>query len=97
MINSVIINKKDNVIVVIEPIQKGKEITYKRNDNTLVTVTAIDNIQIYHKVAITDIAKGQFVVKYGQHIGVAASDIKTGQHVHEHNVESRREQLGKLV
>ena len=40
-----------------------------------------------------DIAKGEPVVKYGEHIGVAGADIRTGEHVHVHNVESHRETL----
>ena len=54
-------------------------------------------------VAIEPIAKGtaavwvaggkEPVVKYGEHIGVAACDIKAGEHVHVHNVEGHRENL----
>lgn len=44
-------------------------------------------------VAIEPIAKGEPVVKYGEHIGLAANDIKIGEHVHRHNVESHRENL----
>ena len=44
-------------------------------------------------VAIEPIAKGEPVVKYGEHIGIAVSDIKAGAHVHVHNVEGHRENL----
>jgi altronate dehydratase small subunit len=57
------------------------------------TVTAINDIQIYHKIAIKGIKKGEPVIKYGQHIGVAKKDIKVGEHVHVHNVISHRENL----
>ena len=40
-----------------------------------------------------DIKKGDMVSKYGQHIGMAACDIKMGEHVHTHNIESKREDL----
>lgn len=33
------------------------------------------------------------MVKYGEHIGIASSDIKAGEHVHVHNVEGHRENL----
>ena len=56
-------------------------------------VTAVTDIPIYHKFAIRDMQKGEPVVKYGEHIGLAARDIQAGEHVHTHNVENHREQL----
>ena len=52
-------------------------------------IDAKDNVA----VAIEPIAKGEPVVKYGEHIGIASSDIKAGEHVHVHNVEGHREDL----
>lgn len=92
MINALIIDLKDSVAVAIEPITKGSEINYKVGDEVK-TLTALDDIQIYHKLAIRDMVKGEPVVKYGEHIGIAGTDIKAGQHVHVHNVESHRENL----
>ena len=37
-------------------------------------------------MAIKPIAKGEKIIKYGELIGIAGSDIKPGQHVHVHNV-----------
>ena len=51
------------------------------------------DVTIYHKLARHDIKKGDMVSKYGQHIGMAACDIKMGEHVHTHNIESKREYL----
>lgn len=92
MINALIIDVKDSVGVAIEQIAKGTEISYKAGDKVL-TLTALGDIQIYHKFATRDIAKGEPVVKYGEHIGIASEDIKAGEHVHTHNVESHRENL----
>lgn len=92
MINALIIDVKDNVAVAIEQVAKGIEISYKAGDKVF-TLTALGDIQIYHKFATRDIAKGEPVVKYGEHIGIAAQDIKAGAHVHTHNVESHRENL----
>lgn len=39
-----------------------------------------------HKVALTPIAEGTEILKYGQVIGVATRDIAAGEHVHLHNV-----------
>ena len=92
MLNAMIIDVKDNVAVAIEPITKGETITYLCEGQE-VTLTAAQDITIYHKLARKDIAKGEPVVKYGEHIGIAGCDIKAGEHVHVHNVEDHRENL----
>ncbi|MBQ2095171.1 MAG: UxaA family hydrolase [Firmicutes bacterium] len=88
--NVTIIDAKDNVAVAIEPIVKGDRLEARGAD---LGVTAKSDVTIYHKVAIRDIPKGQPVVKYGEHIGLAAEDIPAGTHVHTHNVENHREAL----
>ena len=92
MLNAMIIDVKDNVAVAIEPITKGETITYLCEGQE-VTLTAAQDITIYHKLARKDIAKGEPVVKYGENIGIAGCDIKAGEHVHVHNVEDHREEL----
>jgi len=51
-------------------------------------VTVRDTVPHGHKVALTDIAAGDQVLKYGQPIGVASQPIAAGEHVHEHNLRS---------
>lgn len=92
MRNAMIIDVKDNVAVAIEPIAKGDNAVYVCEGRE-VSLPALEDITIYHKLATRDIAKGEPVVKYGEHIGVASSDIKAGEHVHVHNVEGHREDL----
>ena len=92
MRNAMIIDAKDNVAVAIEPIAKGDAAVYVCEGRE-VSLPALEDITIYHKLATRDIAKGEPVVKYGEHIGVASSDIKAGEHVHVHNVEGHRENL----
>ena len=90
MRNAMIIDAKDNVAVAIEPIAKGDAAVYVCEGKE-VSLPALEDITIYHKLATRDIAKGEPVVKYGEHIGVASSGIKAGEHVHVHNVESMKE------
>ena len=91
MLNAMIVEAaKDNVIVAIEPIAKGDTVTYNCAGQEK-SLTALEDITIYHKLAACDIAKGQPIVKYGEHIGLAARDIKAGEHVHCHNLEEHRE------
>ena len=92
MRNAMIIDAKDNVAVAIEPIAKGDDAVYVCGGRE-VSLPALEDITIYHTLATRDIAKGEPVVKYGEHIGVASSDIKAGEHVHVHNVEGHREDL----
>ncbi len=90
--NAMIIDEKDNVAVVIDSIQKGTAVIFKAAGE-IKEVQAKEDITIYHKMAIRSIRKGEAIVKYGEHIGIAACDIEAGEHVHVHNVESHREDL----
>jgi len=93
MSNVILISQKDNVGIVIEEIKKGDALLYKDYYGKDIKLNALDNIRIYHKVAINDIKVGTHIVKYGEHIGVAGKDISSGEHVHTHNVEDQREDL----
>ena len=92
MLNGMIVEPVDNVVVAIEPVKKGETVTYMCAGEEK-RLTAAEDITIYHKLAARDIAKGEPVVKYGEHIGVATCDIKAGAHVHVHNLEEHRENL----
>ncbi len=88
--NAMIIDPKDNVAVAIEPIAAGETVTYLAQGKEI-TLTAKEDITIYHKLATRDIPEGEPVVKYGEHIGVATAPIPKGAHVHVHNVVSLKE------
>ena len=92
MRNAMIIDPKDNVAVAIEAIQSGDTVTYLSGSEEK-SLTARQDITIYHKLAVRDISKGSPICKYGEHIGLAARDIKAGEHVHCHNLEEHRENL----
>ena len=55
-------------------------------------INNLDNVEVNiddgHKYAVRDIAKGESIIKYGQPIGHATRDIKAGEHVHTHNVQT---------
>ena len=52
----------------------------------------LDNVEVNldngHKYALCDINKGEEIIKYGQPIGIAQTDIKKGEHVHSHNMKT---------
>jgi galactarate dehydratase len=52
-------------------------------------VIARQNVPRGHKLALAEIAAGSTVIKYGQPIGVASAAIRSGEHVHLHNLSMR--------
>lgn len=85
-----VIDREDNVGTAVgEPIQAGETVG---TDGRITdkTVLARADIPYGHKIALADIARGAPVIKYGLSIGSATADIKAGDHVHIHNVESNR-------
>lgn len=85
--NALLISSKDNVAVVTDNVSKGDKVEFVQ-EGTVMSVVAQQDVPIYHKIAIHDIAKNEQIIKYGYVIGVAITAIKTGEHVHCHNVES---------
>ena len=62
------------------------------NDNVVVALTDIETngtlVKRGHKIALVDIKSGEQIIKYGHPIGHATLDIKKGDHVHSHNMET---------
>lgn len=63
---------------------------WRMDRDEVVAIHANQPIPLGHKVALRDIAAGRPVMKYGSSIGVAAADIRAGDHVHVHNLRSTR-------
>ena len=84
--------KKDTVgVVVIEGLKAGTDMTaVVTADNSSFKLKAKMDVPIGHKVALADIKSGDTVWKYGQDIGKAVSDIAKGDHVHVHNLKTKR-------
>ena len=64
-------------------------LTINEKDNVAVCLEAVDSIPAGHKMALRDIQKGEYVIKYGHVIGRATADIKKGEWVHSHNLRSQ--------
>lgn len=77
------ITPQDNVAVALQAAVKGEVLTL---DGLSVTLT--EDIPVGHKVALTAIAQGEDVRKYGFSIGKAREAIAPGQWVHTHNVKT---------
>lgn len=83
---------KDNVgVVVIEGLTAGTQMTGVITEtDSEVSVTALNDIPIGHKVALTDLSTGDTVIKYGEDIGRMVGDVRKGGHVHTHNLKTKR-------
>jgi len=85
MINGIFIDPIDCVVTIASEAHPGDIVSYVDGGEKK-EIKVLDSIPIYHKMAIKEVAKGGKVMKYGQLIGIAGSDIKPGQHVHVHNI-----------
>ena len=86
---ALIIDKKDNVATVLNNIKKGDTIML-RGLNLDDQIISNDDIPRGHKIALININKGEYIIKYGEIIGMAIKDIKKGDYVHTHNIDSIR-------
>lgn len=80
-----IMNGADEVGVCVEEVPAETPVSV--GDGVVVTR---QRIPAGHKVALVDLAAGSPVHKYGQPIGFATADIRRGEHVHLHNLDSGR-------
>ncbi len=88
----IIHDEKDNVaVVVIETTKKGQDCSawIMENDKT-VKISSIAEIPLGHKIALQDLKEGDTILKYGHDIGRVVKAIKKGDHVHVHNVKTKK-------
>ena len=88
----IIHDQKDNVaVVVIETTKKGQDCSawIMENDKT-VKINSIAEIPLGHKIALSDLEEGDTIIKYGHDIGKVVKPIKKGDHVHVHNVKTKK-------
>ncbi len=85
-------DKQDNVgVVVVEGLTAGTEmLCVVTEDNSDFSLVVNEDVPIGHKVALADLADGDTAIKYGQDIGRFSADIKKGNHVHIHNLKTKR-------
>jgi altronate dehydratase small subunit len=86
---AIVISEQDNVATLIGGAEQGHQpkLTGAVSEGA---VTLVSDVPPGHKVAISPIAKGEQITKYGHVIGAATADIRAGEHVHVHNMESSR-------
>ena len=84
--------RRDNVgVVVVEGIEAGAELlAVVTEDNSDFTITTKHDVPIGHKIALTDLAEGDTAIKYCEDIWRFVADTKKGEHVHTHNLKTKR-------
>ena len=85
-------DRKDNVgVVVVENLAAGTDmLCVVTEDNSDFRLKVANDVPIGHKVALTDLKPGDTVIKYGQDIGKIVASVARGQHVHVHNLKTKR-------
>jgi altronate dehydratase small subunit len=86
---TVMMKPKDSVAVALQNTPAGSKLAVTCQDQ-VIEVELKDSIEFGHKFAVRPITEGEDILKYGEVIGVASSNIQPGQHVHVHNLEGKR-------
>lgn len=77
------LHDKDNVAVLLNSIRNGEIISIQDVDKK---IKLNKGIPYGHKVALKDIGVNEWVIKYGEYMGIATENISKGDHVHVSNV-----------
>ena len=80
-----VLDPSDNVATLLFDYAAGDAIRLKGIDGD---VLAAESVESGHKMAVSVIGRGSDIIKYGQRIGIATADIRLGEWVHLHNMES---------
>jgi (2R)-sulfolactate sulfo-lyase subunit alpha len=85
-------DRNDNVgVVVVENLAPGTDmLCVVTEDNSEFRAPVNHEVPLGHKVALRDLAVGDTVIKYGQDIGRVVASIRKGDHVHTHNLKTKR-------
>ena len=91
MIQFLVHEKADNVGVATVDIKAGENAQGLFMDNQeKIDMKVLQETPLGHKIALADLGVDDSVIKYGHDIGRVVADIQTGEHVHIHNLKTRR-------
>ena len=88
----IIHDKKDNVgVIVVEKVIEGQDCyCWIMENDTSKDIKSEAEIPLGHKIALQDLKEGDTIIKYGHDIGKVVKLIKKGDHVHVHNVKTKK-------
>ena len=85
------VHDDDNVATIFaDDILDGTAVEVRDKKGHSEVITVHGDIPYGHKLAICDIHPGDIIRKYGEEIGAATAEIKKGDYVHVHNLDSMR-------
>ena len=87
--DAILLHPADNVATALRRIEAGETVSIAGSDHPLLVISA-EAIPMFHKIAIKPLEPGADVQKYGDSIGLLISDVDEGDHVHIHNLRSKR-------
>ena len=88
----IIHDEKDNVgVVVIEKVTPNQDCNcwIMENDKSA-KIQSKSEIPLGHKIAMIDLKEGDTILKYGHDIDKVIKHINKGEHVHVHNVKTKK-------
>ena len=88
----IIHDEKDNVgVIVVDKVNNDQECEcWIMENNKSIKIQSIKEIPLGHKIALKDLNEGDTILKYGHDIGKVVKSIKKGDHVHVHNVKTKK-------
>lgn len=92
MIHFIVHDEQDSVgVVVVEDVAANQEVTgWIMDQDKTVSLKVLNDIPIGHKFALKDMNEGDTVIKYNTDIGKLVAPAKKGEHVHVHNLKTKR-------
>lgn len=91
MIQFLVHEKSDTVGVATVDIKAGEMVKGLYMDSQQpIQIKTLKEIPLGHKIAVRNMKTGDTVIKYGHDIGQVVTDIPVGDHVHIHNLKTKR-------
>ncbi|MBQ9273582.1 MAG: UxaA family hydrolase [Succinivibrio sp.] len=85
-VKALVLAARDNVATLTAPAAAGDKVTCLGERQ--LEVTCLQDIRIWHKVALEDLSEGALVYKYGEVIGKTKTGIAAGGVVDHENIYS---------
>lgn len=91
MISFLMHESQDNVGVAVVDIKTGQMVQGRSlHGRGSAKLRSLSEIPLGHKIALRAFKPGDTVIKYGVDIGKIVAPIKRGEHVHVHNLKTKR-------
>ena len=96
-IDALLMDPQDNVVTCVRDVAAGETVVYRCGDE-MCEVLACQDIPYCHKIALSDLAAGASVIKYGEIIGELSVPVAKGHLVDHTNLFSvERDYASELI